>query len=1178
MEFENAQKAVDKRVYEREKRHLSDVENFVLQGVWNGLSYEEMHNESPYSLNYLIRTVGPALWKTLSDTFGEKVNKSNLRAVIQRALDEGENHRFSLVPQELFEPFWPGITWKLHQNEIEKALKIALNAAHSQARELVSLNEIDYDWVKVFLGRGIALEELQKGSEKPDVAVLAIAFEQARETTPCMKSVEPEQLERWLRIFVETYFEQTNTFIRYRAKLREYLERLKTSCEDVKFVGIDVSAREDHRAARLLDIFVVPNVSEEATTSAPSLEQLLLERPKQLTERQAELWLEQRDRHSQERGRSMSAHKMLGSTRRRIVLLGDPGTGKTTLMRYLAVRAAGTEVADIGLPQDQERLPILVYMRDWAKHPELSLLDQVRDFAKNTLQVDLPPGFLEHWMDGQALLLLDGLDEVAEDATRAALVEKINCFLTAHENNWAVITSRPWGYRRDYFRTDAYPHFELELFSESQIQEFIEHWYENRCDNAAQAQEMIRDLQDALKRKDPLQDLVKNPLLLTMVVLMHRYQDTLPKRRYKLYDRAVDTLLKSWDRKGKGETYGEFKHLDRDDDLRRVMSQLAYWIHVQYETQTTESDTVIEEEELLTQLSRIIREEYSQVKPHQAKEEAERFMTFIRDRAGLLNEYERGRYAFVHKTFQEYLTAEAILNQAEYEDNSELIYEAIQTHLHNSHWREVILLLVSQLQGKKAAKAIEVILRHNSPYEQWLHRDLLFAGRCLTEDPEKLATAAPETIEEILQRLVKLETVDKDQTGGLIEKEIFESLSWLQETVFNAEALKYLKASKEKIDRWKFLKFQWALGEKNIALASLLDLLRNKNLAVRSAAALVLGNLNDRSEIVLKGLIELLKDESSLVNCFAISALGKLGNHSEIVSKELLALLKDKNSSTRLGAAKVLGKSGNHSEIILKELLNLLKDEDSSVRFSTAETLVKLNDHSEATINVLLQLLQDPDSDSVVLSDTAMALGKLGNCSEIILKELFALLKDKNSSVRSSAASALGNLDNRSELVISELLALLKDKNSSVRSSAASALGNLDNRSELVISELLALLKDENSSVRSSAASALGNLGNRSELVISELLALLKDENSSVRSSAASALGNLDNRSELVISELLALLKDENSSVRSSTANTLAKLGKSAPKVQAGLAKWIEQHSDLPNLGAAIDALWQICA
>jgi HEAT repeat protein len=879
-----------------------------------------------------------------------------------------------------------------------------------------------------------------------------------------------------------------------------------------------------------------------------------------------------------------------------VVLLGDPGTGKTTLVRYLAVMAAGSKAADIGLPEGQERLPILVYMRDWAKHPERSLLAQVQDFAENTLQMDLPSGFLEHWTDGQALLLLDGLDEVAEDATRATLVEKINCFLAdpAHEQNWAVITSRPWGYQPYYFRTDTYPHFELELFNEAQIQEFIEHWYLNRCNNnVAQAQELIRDLQDALKSKDRLQSLVRNPLLLTMVALIHRYQDTLPKRRHKLYDRAVDTLLKSWDRGKWGKTdreaYGEFKYLDRDDDLRRVMSQLAYWIHTQYETQTTESGTVVKKGELLAQLSRIIRDECSSVKPYQAKEEAERFVVFIRDRAGLLNEYGQGHYAFVHKTFQEYLTAEAILNQAEYEDNSELIYDAIQTYLHNSHWREVILLLAGQLQGKKAAKAIKVILQRNSPYEKWLHRDLLFAGRCLTEDPEKLAMASPNIISEILQRLIALEKKDATLIGRSVGRETFEILSLLKETAFETEVLANLKSAQNAIDLWRFLELQAKLGEKEIALATLLQLLRDPEAGGRYGATLVLMKLGDCSEAVVNGLLQLLQDPETGVRYSAALALVKLGNRSEVLVNSLIQYLQAPEESMRFIAAEIFGNLGDPSEAVVNGLLQLLQDPKAGVRTVAAKALGNLGDRSEAVVNGLFQLLQDLEAG--VRSSAAKALGNLGDPSEAVVNGLLQLLRDPDTGVRSSAALALGNLGDRSEAVVNGLFQLLQDLDAEVCSSAAEALGNLGDPSEIVVRGLLDLLKGgdadirskrlfnllNNENIRSRAAEALAKLGNRSEIVVNELLNLLKSKSFLRRLEAAGTLGILGDRSEIVLRGLLDLLKDENSFISSSAAAALGKLGKSDSKIQSTLAQWIEEHSDLPNLGSAIDALWQIC-
>jgi len=88
-------------------------------------------------------------------------------------------------------------------------------------------------------------------------------------------------------------------------------------------------------------------------------------------------------------------------------------------------------------------------------------------------------GFFEYFLEnGNALILLDGLDEVADIAQRYKVVEKIEAFLSQFEQCPTIITSRPAGYRRDFFRTDEYPHYELQPFDDEKIDTFIDHWYD----------------------------------------------------------------------------------------------------------------------------------------------------------------------------------------------------------------------------------------------------------------------------------------------------------------------------------------------------------------------------------------------------------------------------------------------------------------------------------------------------------------------------------------------------------------------------------------------------------------------------------------------------------------------------------------------------------------------------
>ena len=706
---------------------------------------------------------------------------------------------------------------------------------------------------------------------------------------------------------------------------------------------------------------------------------------------------------------------------RKFVILGAPGSGKTTLMSYFAVMLADKQPQVLGLDSETDWLPILIRMRDMARYSDKSILEYIRIFTEKTMQVKtLPVGFFEHWLeDGRALILLDGLDEVPQSGKCYDVVSRIENFLGQFDRNYAIITSRPAGYRRDFFPMEEFPHYEMQRFDDEKILTFINNWYDSRFRGLGEAARWKKSLQKALDDNDRIKLLARNPLLLTIIVLIHRYQAVLPKERHRLYDRAVEMLLISWDAKKELSSDGQLQYLDRDD-LGRLMELLGYWVHTQGDVENNESGTLIGQEELREQLRGEIKE-LKQVQLYQAREEAERFIDLIRERTGLLNEQGQDYYAFVHKTFQEYLCAEEIRYRADNEDDFEIVLGCIGKYLHDPHWREVLLLLIGQQKPKKAAKAMRAILNHGSEYEQWLHRDLLFSGSCLAEDIKGLRRADGQLVQEILERLMELEVSSKELVGREVRSKVKQIFCSLYETDFEAQVLEMLKQREDLIDKERLLEYRAELGENDEVIGELLAQLEDENSDVHSNAAFVLGFfLKNRSETVINLVLAELQDENSDVRSTAAEALGMLKNSSEKVINSLLALLQDENSDVRRHAAFALGNLKNSSEKVINSLLALLQDENSDVR-----------------------------------RHAAFALGNLKNSSEKVINSLLALLQDENSDVRGSAAEALVELNIDSEKVINSLLALLQDKDFSYPWSAANTLKELGKKSHDILPTII---------------------------------------------------------------------------------------------------------------------------
>lgn len=682
---------------------------------------------------------------------------------------------------------------KLNPKELDKAIQAGIKAAQdadkNKQKGLLSAcddKQIDTFFTKVFEYSGVQAELEKALKDKfPDIQNLIEAFKHVAQEEKI--KLNEADLKPWLCTFSNTYFQELPVYGRYKTAKNNYLKLIIINSEKILFAGIGgvelTGGQEKDMSKPLETIFVIPDVREENNL-------LNLEA-------------------------NISANKLLNSsTSQKMVILGDPGSGKSTLMKYFAFKAAEQKFSELGLPEQIDLLPILIQIRDLAKYPETNILAYLQKSIHEKFTLDVPDGFFDYWLkQGKALILLDGLDEIADEKKRSEVVQRIYSFVKNEEyaQNRVIITSRPAEYKRDFFQTKEFPHYFILPFEESKINLFIEKWYDSHFSNSEESQGWQTSLKDILNKQERIKLLVENPLLLTLVCLIHRYKVyRLPEKRHDLYKSAVETLLKSWERIGFEEKEAPIKtklKYVQSEDLQRLMERLAYWIHSQESTREDKNcSTIVERSEIIEQLSKDIKNLKS-LEIYQAQDEAKNFIDYISTRSGLLNEQGQNCYAFVHKTFQEYLCAKEIdyCRQNAEEDSSKIVLDHIKKYIYNPHWREVLLLLIVIQKPVPTAKAIRVILDKDKDNQELYYHNLLFAGSCLAEDPQYLKGAKDgedkniDPSPDILSELVKLEiNPDLDEQ---IRSQVFSIFCSLGQTQFAELALKTLEGKKDHIDK-----------------------------------------------------------------------------------------------------------------------------------------------------------------------------------------------------------------------------------------------------------------------------------------------------------------------------------------------------------------------------------------
>jgi len=398
-----------------------------------------------------------------------------------------------------------------------------------------------------------------------------------------------------------------------------------------------------------------------------------------------------------------------------LVILGDPGAGKSTLLKVLALALAR---------QADGPLPILVPLNAYAaalEEREMNLHDFLAGYfaSRQHRLAGLEPLFDAALVKGQAVVLLDGLDEV--QARRAFLARLVQDFADEFvpqpdegedpplPGNRLVVTSRIVGYREAPLGGPRWRTYTLVDFGREEIERFADRW--TRAFEVAVHGDTEIAHGAALKERDELlasifatpgiERLASNPLLLTILALIKRQGVTLPQRRVELYELYLRTLINAWNKARSLDRRPVGPEMDYLETVQ-VLAPLGLWLRESNPTAGLVGRSALE-----NWLAGHYQEEWGMAHGPACRE-ARRFLGAVRRYSNLLVERGHDQYGFLHLTFEEMLAAKGIAARAQLGPTGAVA--VILRHLDDPAWHETILLAVGALgvvaQQPRAAGAV----------------------------------------------------------------------------------------------------------------------------------------------------------------------------------------------------------------------------------------------------------------------------------------------------------------------------------------------------------------------------------------------------------------------------------------------------------------------------------------
>ncbi|MEU6373243.1 NACHT domain-containing protein [Streptomyces sp. NPDC046909] len=360
-------------------------------------------------------------------------------------------------------------------------------------------------------------------------------------------------------------------------------------------------------------------------------------------------------------------------THDRVLLRGDAGSGKTTLVQWLAVTAAreGTRIPYV--------LPLRTLIRAGVLPAPSAFLTAV------SCPLTPPEGWAERVLTaGRGLILVDGLDEIPS-ADRNHTRAWLQSLIQAYPGNRWLLTSRPTAVRADWLASEGFRELSLAPMRRSEVATFVRRWH-----TAAQAPSYEGPLLDSLRTKRDLARLATNPLMCGLVCALHRERrGYLPTGRKELYDAALAMLLARRDRERGMEMEVELGEEAQLEVLQRLAYALVLSGRTEMDVETAESIV----ERCLPSIA--------------VRGDAGTALRALLLRSGLLRQPAHGAVDFVHRTFQDYLGARYAVEEGH--------LDVLVSHADDTQWEDVIRHAVAHARPRERATLLRQLLSKGAP-------------------------------------------------------------------------------------------------------------------------------------------------------------------------------------------------------------------------------------------------------------------------------------------------------------------------------------------------------------------------------------------------------------------------------------------------------------------------------